>query len=536
MGFEQLENIEEFHFIDFSAGYYPLKNRRDVPANYYTSKGSPKILKNGFVDMQHCIYYNGELRQFFGYVPQCAGQINSGGDGLGFGQAEWLGQLRQYGVFGNKFYEFDDLGNETDRTGFVTLNTSQPYVHKQHIQGSNQFVIGGNGYGSMYKWTGAGSDISVLGGTPHNYQSFDYYGERWWGVRRDTNWNFLYGSDYTDPESNWNDSGELIPYKDSLYGCVSVGSWLAVIGQKTVNSLTGFGQTSFKKDEGIFGFGTTAHRTLQKGLLYNEYYQQWMDGFYMVTKSGPVFVTESKRVYSIGDPINEEFTAATGITIDALNTCVGKWIDTLKWYVFAVPYNAEVLPNKLFVFDAKYQSLWPMPDFIHDGSTRYYIRDITSMTLNGVEYVFVQDNNGWYYRLNPDEMNYYPNNTKTAVQAHAQSPVYDLQGYWKLREPVVYAKSLGDWNLDILIGFDNDAGGGTLGQLDLLTGVGLGSFILGASTLGGSTYIYNFVDIAGEGSYVQFTFKNYNTDETFAVDEILMWMKFVRKRSMRSIS
>lgn len=538
MGLEQIKGMDGFHFVDFSGGWFPGKNRNDVPAGFYTENGkTTQNLTIGFPDLQHCFYEDGYLRKFYGYDTVPSAQVNSGGDGLGIGVADWKGELTQFGIFGSKFYEFSSAGVATDRTGAVTINTSQPYLFKTHIQGSNRFIIGGNGSGDMFTFSGTGNNIAALSGSPLKYHSFDYYGERWWGVTPNSNWNFLHGSDFTDPTSNWNASGQIFPFKDTLTGVVNAGGWLAVIGRETVNSLQGFGETSFRKDEDIFPFGSPAHRTFVHGQYFDSYYQTWVEGFYMVTWTGPVFISSSKRVYDLGLSMKTTWNSSTGVNKANLDKACAAWMEDSKKYVFAVPWDDDTNPTRLFVIDAERGGrVWPMPDILDDGSTVHSIRDLKVMRdANEKEWLYMQDSNGWYYKFDPDENNYNPGGTKVGIEAHAESPTFNLMGVHDLREPQMSAKQSGSWNVTVFFNFDNASGDGSQANFDLASDADTltNSFTLGASTLGGSDYVFDDLDADGAGQKLQFKFKNYNADEAFFIEELILWMKFLRKTSMR---
>lgn len=538
MGFEQLQGIDDFHFVDFSAGWFANKNRREVPGGYFTTiqgRGS-QDLRNGFIDVQHCIWYESALRKWFGYNNVNSSAINSNATGTGLMSADWRGENTQCAFFGTKFYEFDTTGSPTERTNSQTINASQPYVMKPHIQGSNQYLICGNGYGAMLKWAGTGNGLTTLSGSPHEYQSFDYYGERWWGVRRDSSaFNFVYGSDFTDPESNWNDSGKIFSFKDTAYGVVSVGTWLAVLCRNSIGLIEGFGDTSFRKDERVVEIGSTAHRTLAKGQIRTPD-GLWTDGFYFVSWSGPVFVTEGRQPIPIGLQIAEAWNETTGLNKANLDDSVGVWWDNKKYYVFAVPWADDTLPTRLFVYDAARGALWPMPNIVNDGTTEWYVKDLVVMKDSREdEWLYMQDSNGWFYKFNPDEKNFYPNATKTAIQAHAQSKVYDLNGVWDMREPQLYAEAVGDWKIDMFFKFDAESGDGDLGQVSQDSGADqlTTSFILGASVLGGRSYVFEEMEIDGYGSFIQYKFKDYDADESFNIEELILYMKFIRKGSLR---
>lgn len=546
MGMEQLE-LTDFHFVDFSAGLFSNKNRRDAPGSYYTSRQRPDDLRNGFYDVQHCIWYEGGLRQFFGYTAVHTTAGNANAAGLGVGSADWGDgtERTQFTVYGNKFYEISSAGALTDRTGAVALNTTRPYEIRTHIMGTNQFVIGGNGAGTMWKWTGTGASIAALGGTPHKYKSFDYYGERWWGVRPDADkYNYLYGSDFTDPESNWNDSGQIFPFQDSLTGCVSVEDWLAVVGEKSISSLEGFGQTSFRKTEGILDIGTTAHRTLRKGQLF-DYQYGWIDGFFMVSWQGPVFISTARRIYKLGLGMYEGWNKTTGLNKGYLSTACGCFLPQFKLYVFAVPWGANTEPTRLFAIDCARPimargwnqityPIWPCPTIL--GSS-YKVRDLRNIRdTSADEWLYMQDDNGFMYKFDPAEKNYYPANSKTAIEAHGQSKIFDLGATYEMREPQMMAEALGDYDVSTFFNFDHGSGAGTYddintqGDDDVLTT----SFTLGSSTLGGTSYVWEYMDdVTGWGQLMQFKFQNYTADQSFNIEELILWMKFIRQGSLR---
>lgn len=537
MGMEQFDGMDDFHFVDFSAGWFANKNRREVPGGYFTTTRGRQTgsLANGFVDVQHCLWYESALRKIFGYSNVPSAALNSNATGLGLMSADWRGENTQCAIFGNAFYEFDSSGSPTDRTNSQTINTTRPYTIKPHIQGANQYLILGNGE-AMFKWAGAGNGLVALSGSPHNYQSFDYSLERWWGVRTGASvFNFVYGSDTTNPESNWNDSGNIFPFKDTVYGVVDVGSWLAVLCRNSIGSITGFGRGSFDKDEAVIPLGSTAHRTLAKG-QFRAANGIWTPGFYFVSWFGPVFVTEGRQPVPLAAQITEAWDSTTGVSTDYLDTSVGVWWTNKRLYVFAVPWNGDTQPTRIFVYDPSRDAIWPCPDIINDGTTEWYVKDLTVMRDgNQQEWLYMQDSNGWFYKFDPDEKNFYPNATKTAIKAHAKSKVFDLNGVWDLREPQLHAQAVGDWNLDVFFNFNNEVGDGAQGQVnqaddnDTLTN----DFIIGVSALGGKEYIFEEIEVDGYGNFLQVMFKDYEVDESFNIEELILWMKQIRKGSLR---
>jgi len=262
-----------------------------------------------------------------------------------------------------------------------------------------------------------------------------------------------------------------------------------------------------------------------------------------VTEQGPMFISEGKKVYPLGHAMNETWNDTTGVNKSALDTCCAAFMDDHKWFVFAVPWGAATEPNKLFVIDTSrpvfYQNqitypIWQMPTIL--GASNY-VRDLRVIKdSNEDEWLYMQDDEGRYYKFSPDELNYYPLNVKTGIQAHAQSKVHDLKGQFKIREPQMFAKVVGDWEVDFYLRFDRETGDGSYGSLNLAeeADVLTTSFTLGASALGGKTYVHGYVDgVTGYGNLAQFMFKNYDADESFNIEELVMWMKFIRQPVLR---
>lgn len=535
MGFEQIKGMDDFHFVDFSQGVFPGKNRNDVPGAFYTtlSGRAPKSLANGFIEAQHVIWYKGALRKWWGYTVTGA-QVGSGANGGGIGGADWTSELSQFAAFGAAFYELA-AGTWTDRNPgpIVTMTPDVPYCIKTHIQGANKFVMLGNGTDDMIRWNGAGNNVAALGGSPYKFKSFDYYGERWWGVRNDDN--TAYASGTTDPTSNWNANAPIqLPFKGTLVGVQNVNSWLAVVQRDGIGAVEGFGLSSLAKSERIIGVGSPAHLSFAKGEYSANQFGQVENGFYMVGYTGLYFVTESRRLVNLGENRFQDWWNESGnINKAQLSRSLGVWMDQNKLYVCAVPSAANLWPDMLIVIDGKTGAYWPMPSII---STSYNVRGLAVMKdANNVEWLYIQDDNGFVYKFDPTEKNYYPNNTKSGIEAHAKSKVYDLGGLYDLREPQLYAKSVGDWSLTVFFNFDSESGEGDFGNVSLTDGTDplTTSFTLGLSVLGGKAYVFDDIDVAGQGSLIQYKFKNYDTDESFEVEELVLWMKALRSPSFR---
>ena len=131
--------------------------------------------------------------------------------------------------------------------------------------------------------------------------------------------------------------------------------------------------------------------------------------------------------------------------------------------------------------------------------------------------------------------NYNPSQTKTAINAYGQTKVYDLGGVHDLREPQAYAKASGSWKLRFYFRFDDATGDGEFGDLNLSSGADVldTTFVLDASALSGVAYVFDDVDVAGSGRRLQMKIQNANVDEDFNLEEITLWMKFVRHGSLR---
>lgn len=535
MGFEQLKGLDDFHFVDFSQGWFPGKNRNDVPGAFFTTQSGrqPRSLANGFIDCQHVIWHKGALRKWFGYAP-VGSQVGSGANGGGIGLANWTGELTQFAAFGAAFYE-NVGGAWTDRNPgpIVTMTADTPYCIRTHIQGSNKFVMLGNGTDDMIRWNGAGNNVAALGGSPYKFKSFDYYGERWWGVRSDDN--TAYGSAFTDPTTNWNANAPAqFPFKGTLVGVQSVNSWLAVVQREGIGSIEGFGLSSFAKFDNIIPVGSPAHLSFAKGQYSANSFGQVENGFYMVGDTGIYFVTESRRLVNLGEGRFQDWWNESGnINKSQLSRSLGVWMDLNKLYVCAVPAASDAWPNLLIVIDGKTGAAWPMPNIM---SASFNVRGLAVMKdANNTEWLYIQDDNGYVYKFDPTEKNYYPANLKAGIEAHGQGKVFDMGGLYDLREPQIYAKSLGNWSLTVFFNFDSESGEGDYGNVNLSGGGDAltTSFTLGASVLGGRAYVFDDIEVAGSGSLFQFKFKNYNADESFEVEELVLWAKALRAPSFR---
>ena len=544
MGYEQISGMTDFHFVDWSGGKVAAKNRRDTPGAFFTTGNVPQSLINAFVDCQHVVWYGGNLRKWFGYDAVNTTAANTGAAGLGIGAADWRAELTHFGIWGNKFYEVASNGALTDRSGANVVDTSQAYCIKTHIQGTNRYVIAGNGV-QMWRWNGGGNNIAALGGTPFCYQSFDYYGDRWWGVKNADSWNLIYASDFTDPESNWNASSQvIIPVKDTPYGCINVGSWLAVLCRNSIASFQGYGESSFSKDEQVVQIGSSAHRTLSRGQCFDPNYG-WVDGFFFVSWQGPIFVSDAKRVYKLGLGIFDEWNETDGLNKDLLNLACGVYVPQWKQYVFAVPWGADLGCTRLYAVDVSSPMvvsdqitypIWPMPSIV--GSSNYVtdlqvVRDTTE-----TEWLYMQDSSGYHYKFDPDLAHYDPKNVNAGIESHGQSKVYDLGTTYEMREPIMMAKASGDWNVATFFKFDDESGDGTYGNTNLASDADVltTSFTLGSSTLGGKTYVHDVIEgITGWGQLLQYKFQNYTKDQSFSIEELILWMKALRKASKRTL-
>lgn len=512
MGLEQLE-LKDFPFNDFSAGEFPNTPRHEIP-------------DNGFAACQHVIWFEGRLRRFFGCEKINAAQVDSGANGNGLYHASFGGTNRMIAVFGDKLYE-NVSGTWTDRTGGMTITDGYPWQFRTFEEGANKYVIMFNGQDASLKWTGAGNNAALLAGSPATALTGDYWHSYFW-TNDSTNDNWVVRSASTNPQG-WALTTDFFPFPRKVYGVIGNGPRLAAVMEDQMGYIEGFGDDSFNREVNALPIGTKATRSLAKG-SYNIETKSGpidMEGFFAVCPDTVYFINENFQKY---DAIPQfRYWWRDNVNKQYIQNSYGCFHWDYYWYVFAVPTADSQWPDTLIVLNTKSGAAWRMPNPL---TSTYKIRGLAILKDDYYDdYICILDDNGYAYKFNATLLNY----AGGSIQSYAKSKIFDLGATYELREPQIEAKVAGAYDVDLYINFDQGSGDGAYDALSLAdTSDLLGStFVLGASTLGGKEYLFDDLDIAGYGRFVQFMFKDYDTTSQFDIYQLILWMKFIRKGSLR---
>mgnify|MGYP001610016985 FL=1 len=492
-----------FRLEKFDKGYFPNKFFGEIP-------------DGGSSDLKHVIWYRSALRKIFGMDRINSAQAaTTRGNGLFYFDVQ--GDSNRVAVFGNAFYE-DVSGTWTDRTGAVTITDGADNLWQfiNHQQGANRYLIGVNNVNAPIKWTGSGN-AAVLGGSPPaNFGSIAKYHDIIFGSSNES----LYFSDDGDPET-WNASKWIIPFEKTITRAIDNGERLAVFKKESTGSVSGFSYLDFQAEEvsipnvGCSGrlaatnafFGTsntTVIATVAK------------DGIWLVDQA-----FGSTKIF--GENYFEDLNQANMHKA----ICAYSSLDQLLYV--AVPKDTAEC-DTLLVVDMISGAVWPCPS-IHANS----IRSMASMKDDSSnEFIYFVDTNGYAFKFNKSTRNYHTGTATQSIDARFRTKTYDLQDVHSLRVPKLLANSDGNWTVTMAVGFgltNNDGNQGSINLQD--SGDLLGStFILGASILSGSDYIFSVLsNVNAFGRFIHITFTNNSLNEHFNIRKCELDLKRRRKGS-----
>lgn len=488
----------------FDKGYFPNQDFDDVP-------------DGGSSDCKHVIYYKSALRKMFGMDRINSSQASTTrGNGLFY--LDVNGVAKRTAIFGSKFYE-DVSGTWTDRTGAVTITDGANNLVQaiNHQQNANKYSIYVNNVNPPWKWTGSGN-AAVLGGSPPaNFGSIAKFHDTIFGAKNEN----VYFSDVGDPET-WNGSKWVIPFERDITRLIDNGNTVAVFSDHNIGSISGYSYLDFSAEESeVRNVGCVGRLAATSAFFGNNNTPVIAtisnDGIWLVDQS---YGTTKIFGNNFFDSFNKSY----------MNKSVCAYSTTDKLLYCALPYSSDSENKYLIVIDMVSGAVWPCPD-VHTN----YIRAISTMKDDsGNEFVYFIDTNGYAFKFNKDTKNYHTGSAIEAIDSRWKSKRYDLEDVYSLRDANMLASISGDWNIAISCAFNLSSDDGDLSQIylgstyDLLTS----SFVLGASVLGGSDYVFEFINsIGGFGRFFSFTMTNSSVDESFNVYMIEFKMKRRREGS-----
>jgi len=489
-------HLNRVELADFSKGYFPNKDLDEVP-------------DGGSSDCKHVIWYRSALRKMFGMDLINASQVaQTRGNGIHF--LDVSGVAKRAAVFGSKFYE-DVSGTWTDRTGAVTI-TDGASNHTQFINhqlNANKYLIGVNGVDAPFKWTGAGN-AAVLGGSPPIFESVAKYHQAIFGSVNE----LVYFSDVGDPET-YNTGSHVINFDKNVKRLIDNGPKLAVLMEDHIGSIQGFSYLDYAKEEvEIKNVGCMGRLAATKAVFGKD-----NDVIATISREGVWIIDQAFGQEKIlGDDYFQEFNQAN------LSKAVAAYSSIDHLLYIAAPYGASTENDYLIVVDMMTGAFWPMPS-IHTNSIRAMC---SARDANGDEYIYFIDSNGYSFKFNKGTVNYHTGAATQGIDARFKTKKYDLKDIHSIRQFAMLAEAVGDWDVTVAIGFGLTSSDGDTGTINLQAeGDLLGSsFVLGASVLAGSDYVFNILsDVGGFGRYLTITLSNDNVDESFNVKKMELQLR-----------
>lgn len=492
MGRREL-GIKKLKLSRFDLGYFPNKDFDDVPDG-----GTPSC--------KHVFHRRSALRPFPG-MERINTTIADYLTGQGLHYLDVRNGTRRLAVFGSRLYSFEG-GDLTNITGTASITDGNLVQFIDHQQGSNQYSIGASG-GTPFR-IGATGTGTALGGSPPSFSTISKYHDTVFGSVNELN----YFSDTGDPET-WDTTNWVIPFEKNITCQFDHGQKNAVMMESHIGSIQGYDYLDFFAEEKeITAFGCVGKMAAKKC--------NWgandLKVIATIARNGVWVFDESFGFNKVlGDDYFDEFNQSY-----LTNSSMAFWKDENLLFL-ALPYAAATQPNYLIIVNTKTGAFWPGPD-IHSN----YIKSLSSMRdLDGNEFIYFQDNNGYVYRFNMDA-NYYHTGTATQEIDHEwKSKRYDLEDVHSLGDVVMLAEAVGNWgiNVGINFGLEDSVNIGTINfsaDNDVLTY----SFVLGASILRGNQYIFKtLLGIGGFGRFVQVILTksgvpaNTTLSETFVLGE-----------------
>ena len=468
----------------FDLGVFPNKDFEDVP-------------EGGCMDgTKHVLWRRSALRPFPGMeLVNSTQAAHVSGQGLHYMDVQ--GVQKRVAVFGDKFFE-DVSGVWTDRTGSVSITVGNRVQFIDHQQGANRYLIGSTG-GAPFKWTGTGNAAS-LGGSPPSFTVGAKYHDTIFGAVNE----LVYFSDTGDPET-WDTTNWVIPYEKNVSCLAEHGPKLAVLMDDHIGSVQGYDYLDFFAEEKeIRTFGCVG-KLAAKNCLWGG---NDLKVIATIAKDGLWVFDEAfnpKKVF--GDNFFDEFNQS-----NLSKSSLAYWRDEHLLFS-AMPYGSSTEPDYLVITNTQTGAFWQGPD-IHAN----YIRAMSSMRdANGNEFIYFIDSNGYAFKFDMDTASYHTGTESQTIDYKWKSKRYDLEDVHSLGELVMLADALGDWGVRVAIKFGLGIGDGDPGGISFLNSEDvLGStFILGASTLGGSDYVFRpLVGVAGFGRHIQVTLTPEGTESS----------------------
>jgi hypothetical protein len=497
MGRKKLR-LDRLEIKRFDLGYFPNMDLDEVP-------------DGGSSDCKHVIYYQSGLKKTPGMVRVNSTQVGTDrGNGLFY--LDVNGAQKQSACFATGFYE-NVSGTWTARTGAITLTNAADNIVQfiNHQRGSNKYLIGVNGVNAPFKWTGSGN-AAVLGGTPPaNFTSIAKYHSTIFGSYAE----IVYFSDTDDPET-WDSTRWVIFFDKDVKCMLDNGQKLAVLMEDHIGSISGYDYLDFSKEETeIKNVGCVGRLAACKAFFGKDK----TDVIATVSRDGIYLIDQAFGQRKIlGDNYFEGFNQANlhKATIAYSN------IDSLLYV--ALPYGSATENDYLIIIDMMNGAFWPCPN-IHTT----YIRALASMKdSSGDEYIYFIDTNGYSFYFDFNTKNYHTGTAEEAIDSRWKSRKIDMKDVYQVRWPMLLAQAVGNWNVNMSIGFglsDDDGYEGSVNQSTDEDVLG-STIILGASVLGGSGYIFReFTGNTPFGRYFTVTFENNRAGESFNIKKAEIQMK-----------
>jgi len=497
MGRQKLR-LTRFELDEPSKGYFPNLDFEDVPGG-------------GSYDCKHSVWRRSENRKFPGMDQINASQAGAGatrGNGVFYLDVDGA-TFRTY-IFADKFYE-ESAGTLTDRTGAITITNGADNLWQfiNHQQGANKYLIGANGTDAPIIWDGSGN-IENLTGSPPVFSSLAKYHDTIFGSADEN----AYFSATGDP-TTWNTSRWVLPFEFNVNRVITLGEKLLCMTGRNIGTVQGYDYLDFIVAEAAIPNVGCVGRLAACNVFYGPNFTKAVA---TVDDSGIWLIDEGLGAQKIiGDDFFEDFNRAN------LHKAVCAYWNTERMLFVALPKD-DTENDYLLICDMKTGAVWPGPD-IHANS----IRSMAPMKdANGDEFIYLIDANGYAYKFNFETKNYHTGSASQAIDYRWKSKRHDLKDVHSLRGAYLIADAEGDYNLLMSIAFTLSTGDGNQGTINL-AGEGdlLGSsFVLGASTLGGSSYVFEKLSgVYPFGRFLTVTFENDTLDESVSVKKIELHLK-----------
>ena len=455
-------------------GFFPNLDFDEVPAG-------------GSSDCKHVIHRRSDLRPFPGMevingikAPFVSGQgvhymdVNAG--------------TRRLAVYGTSIYD-ETAGVLTDITGAVTIGNGNVVQSVDYQLGANEFSLFAQGGGAAPFKVSQNGDAAVIAGSPPNLETIGVYHAAVLGSLKEA----LYFTPTGDFET-WNTTRDVIFYNKDIKCVLDHGPKFAVLMKDHIGSLQGFDRLDYVKEESESPNVGCVGKMAAKNVLIGENDTEVIatvseNGIYVIDQS---FVTRKL----LGDNYFQEFNKS-----QLAKSSMAYWGDENLLFI-AMPFAASTEANYLIIINTRTGAFWPGPD-IHGN----FIKSLGTMKdTDNNEFVYYQDNNGFLYKFNFGINSYHNGTDSENIDYKWKSKTHDLEDLHSFGELNMLAEAVGDWGINVGIKFGLEKGDGTTGSISFVDShdtLGV-DFILGASTLGGSQYVFNtLVGIGGQGRFLE---------------------------------